>query len=139
MGDQTCGALRQRKINSWLEKGIITKQQHKDIVSKCYEFGFWDALGYATRLKYKTKPANKKYEYKWVKFSKKDCYLTKYITHGAFSGKHQKRYRSWRNPYYLPDGKTERMDELKKQYPKYDIFFLKHGSYVAGLRREVGS
>jgi hypothetical protein len=137
MGYQTLEALKERKLDSWLKKGIITKKQYKDIIYYCVEYGFWEALGYATRLKYKNnKNLQKKYIYKWIEVSKKECLLNDYVTKGAWSGKRTKRRRVWRNIYYLLDG-TSRIDLIKKQYPDWEIFFMKHKVYRVGLRKEI--
>ena len=132
MGWQTLEALKERKLNSWLAKGVITKQQYKDIIYICIEYGFWEALGYATRIKLK-----KKYEYKWINIPKKECKLNDYITLGkVFSN--QKRRRIWRNIFFFPNGE-DRIPSIHKQYPHWEIFYAKHGKYKIGLRREISN
>jgi len=138
MGYQTLEALKERKLNNWLKKGVITKQQYKDIVYHCCQYGFWEALGYATYLKYKNNPAlQKRYEYKWILIPKKDCLLRSCITSGKrFSNK--KRYRIWRNIFFTTTGES-RLELIKKQYPDWEVFFVKQNNYRIGLRREISN
>ena len=75
MGWQTLEALKERKLNSWLSKGIITKAQYKDICYHCNEYGFWEAMGYATKLKHKNKHSIMRYEYKWIYLKKSVCFI----------------------------------------------------------------
>lgn len=137
MGYQTLEALRERKLDNWLKRGIITKRQYKDIIYYCVEYGFWDALGYATRLKYKNNPyLKKKYEYKWLRIPKKECFLMEYKTTGSLSKKHRKRIRKWRNIFLTLSGEN-RQDKIKQQYPDWEIFFMRHRKYNIGLRRKI--
>lgn len=137
MSWQTLESLKERKLDNWLKKGIITEQQYKDITIKCVEYGFWAALGYATRLKYKFHPElQKKYEYKWIRVPKKECLLMQYTTSGKWSKKHRKRFRSWRNIFFFSNG-NHRTELIKDKYPDWDIFFIKHGNYNIGLRKEI--
>lgn len=135
MGYQTLEALKTRKLNSWLNKEIITKDQYKSIIYYCIEYGFWEALGYATRLKYRNNPSLKsKYIYKWITIPKKKCLLMENKTSGAWSIKKRKRIRKWRNIFYTVDGKR-RNELIKEKYPDWEIFHMKHGCYRIGLRK----
>lgn len=137
MSYQTLEALKERKIDSWLKKRIITQKQYIDIINLFLKRGFWEAIGYATRLKYRQNPSlKKKYEYKWIDFPKKECLLKKYVTTGFFSNNKRKRYRIWRNTYFFPDGKN-RVNFYREKYPDWEVFFVKHGVYRIGLRRVV--
>jgi hypothetical protein len=137
MSWQTLESLKERKLLPWLRKKVITKEQYLKICSMCDDKGFFEALGYATRCKYKTHPElKKKYEYKWINVRKKDCQLNDYITKGSFSGKRQKRRRIWRNVFFFTDG-SDRYNKIREENPDWQIFFMQHNSYRIGLRREL--
>lgn len=53
MGYQTHEALVKRKLLPWLKNRVITVDQFKDILFYSFMNGFWDGLGYATKVKYK--------------------------------------------------------------------------------------
>jgi hypothetical protein len=137
MSYRTLEALKERKLDNWLKKGIITKQQYKDICYYCGEYGFWEALGYATYLKYKNNPQlKKKYEYKWLNIPKKEYKFNDYVTFGAFSSRKCKRHRIWYNGFFCKDG-TYMQDKIKKDYPNWEIFYLKQDKFRIGLRRVI--
>lgn len=136
MGWQTLEYLKSRKIDNWLKKGVITKQQYKDIVYHYVEYGFWAALGYATYLKYKNIPKlKKKYEYKWLNIPKKECLLHNYITTGRILS-NKKRRRIWYNVFFCKDG-TERIPKICSEFPGWEIFYIKHNVFRVGLRRPI--
>lgn len=137
MSYQTLEALKERKLNHWLKNGVITKTQYKDICYHCATYGFWEALGYATYLKYKNNPQlKKKYEYKWIVIDKHNCKLNDYVTWGSFSDRKCKRHRIWYNGFYFKDGICMK-DKIKKEYPDWEIFYLKQNKFKIGLRREI--
>jgi len=136
MGWQTLEALKERKLVSWLRKGTITKEQFFKICSMCEDKGFWEALGYATKCKYKTHPELKKrYEYKWINIPKKECKLFDYVTTGRGLS-NQKRHRMWRNIFFKLDD-SDRLTEVRRLYPNWEVFFMKHNHYRIGLRKEI--
>lgn len=137
MSYQTLEALKERKLDLWLDKGIITKEQYKDLICHCVTYGFWSALGYATKLKYKNNPKiQPKYIYKWVKLNKKDVLLNDYITTGAWSKKRCKRRRVWYNCYYYKDNSYVR-ERLEKENLGWEIFFHKQNRFLVGLRKRL--
>ena len=135
MSYQTTEALIDRKLKPWLKRGVINHNQFATIIIHCERYGFWSALGYATRLRYKNKPSGKRYEYKWIRLAKDDCKLFEYTTSGRMMSS-KKRFRSWRNIYFDTNGESK-VEQIRKEYPDWEIFHMKHGCYNIGLRREV--
>lgn len=136
MSWQTIEALQERKLNPWLRKNLITAEQYEMICNHCHDFGFYSALGYATRIKYQNNPTNKKYQYKFIRIAKKECKLFDYITKGGMSDRNCKRRRVWRNIYFTLDNR-ERLSILKDKYPDWDIYMIDHNKYIIGLRKLV--
>lgn len=161
MGRQTVDSLIERKLRPWLKKGLITKPQFSDLVAYCVEYGFWEALGRATKTKYqnlalvnstqpfavesqsshifpKSYPAQggSRFEFLTVFISKRELQHVDYVTNGSWSSRRQKRHRVWTNGYFFADG-TSVPEELKRKYPFHELVRVNRTQGVYTLRRAL--
>ena len=122
-------------------KGLITRQQYDAINKYCLEYGFWAALGYATRLKYRNHPElKKKYEYRSEVILPSNQRLLDYVTKGAWSDKGRKRRRVARNIYEKPNGSYAEFNRFRwgnKSPEGWSVFKVNRKTNTVWWRREI--
>ena len=123
---QTTEALIERKIWPWLDKWIITQEQFKDIVYRSYEFWFWEALWYATRLKHKNEW--QKFEYTRITYDKNKVPLDTYKTKAN-------KIRKWKNQYHPFYHENEYPELVKLKSEGWKIH--KYELWTVLLKREI--